>query len=119
VRIYKTYGAEAVRVVRKNPYRLARDIRGIGFRTADTIAARLGIERTAMVRVRAGVSFALGEAMEDGHCGLPEGELTALVGSLLEVEEALVHAALALELEAGDVVADTLDGARCIFLAGL
>jgi exodeoxyribonuclease V alpha subunit len=119
VRIYKTYGPEAVRVVSENPYRLARDIRGIGFRTADTIAARLGIERTAMVRVRAGVSFALGEAMEDGHCGLPEGELTALVGSLLEVEEALVHAALALELEAGDVVADTLDGARCIFLAGL
>jgi exodeoxyribonuclease V alpha subunit len=72
-----------------------------------------------MVRVRAGVSFALGEAMEEGHCGLPEGELTPLVGGLLEVEEDLVRAALALELEAGDVVADTLDGARCIFLAGL
>ncbi len=119
VRIYRTYGPDAVRVVSENPYRLARDIRGIGFRTADTIAGRLGIERTAMVRVRAGVSFALGQAMEEGHCGLPEGELTPLVGTLLEVEEDLVRVALAFELEAGDVVADTLGGARCIFLAGL
>ena len=66
VRIYKTYGAEAVRLVSENPYRLARDIRGIGFRTADQIAAKLGIEKTAMIRVRAGISFALAEAMERG-----------------------------------------------------
>ena len=75
VRIYKTYGPEAVRVVSENPYRLARDIRGIGFRTADQIAAKLGIEPTAMIRVRAGISFALAEAMEEGHCGLPEEQL--------------------------------------------
>jgi ATP-dependent exoDNAse (exonuclease V) alpha subunit len=55
VRIFKTYGADAVQVMSDNPYRLARDIRGIGFRTADTIAEKLGIEKTAMVRVRAGV----------------------------------------------------------------
>ena len=61
VRIYKTYGPDAVQIVSENPYRLARDIRGIGFRTADQIAARLGIERTAMIRVRAGISFALAE----------------------------------------------------------
>jgi exodeoxyribonuclease V alpha subunit len=66
VRIYKTYGAEAVRLVSENPYRLARDIRGIGFRTADQIAAKLGIAPTAMIRVRAGISFALAEAMEGG-----------------------------------------------------
>ena len=71
VRIYKTYGADAVRLISENPYRLARDIRGIGFRTADQIAARLGIEKTALIRVRAGISFALAEAMDDGHCGLP------------------------------------------------
>ena len=50
VRIYKTYGADAVQVISENPYRLARDIRGIGFRTADAIAAKLGIEKTAMIR---------------------------------------------------------------------
>src|ERR671911_1827310 len=57
VRIYKTYGPEAVRLVSEDPYRLARDIRGIGFRTADKIASRLGIGPTATVRVRAGISF--------------------------------------------------------------
>src|SRR3954466_7730682 len=131
VRIYKTYGPQAVEVVSENPYRLARDIRGIGFRTADQIAARLGVERTAMIRVRAGISFALAEAMEAGHCGLPEEQLVALAQGLLEVPEALVGEALALELAAGGggalarglggggVVADTLEEQRCVFLAGL
>ena len=54
VRIYKTYGADAVQVMTENPYRLARDIRGIGFKTADAIATKLGIEKTAMIRVRSG-----------------------------------------------------------------
>jgi exodeoxyribonuclease V alpha subunit len=76
VRIYKTYGADAVQVMTQNPYRLARDIRGIGFKTADAIAMKLGIEKAAMVRVRAGISYALTEAMDDGHCGLPIAELT-------------------------------------------
>src|SRR6266581_647328 len=67
VRIYKTYGADAVQIMTQNPYRLARDIRGIGFKTADAIAARLGIEKTAMIRVRAGISYALAEAMDEGH----------------------------------------------------
>jgi exodeoxyribonuclease V alpha subunit len=63
---------------RDNMGGLARDIRGIGFRTADQIAERLGIEKTAMIRVRAGVSYALADAMDEGHCGLPMDELTAL-----------------------------------------
>ena len=101
MRIYKTYGTDAVRVISENPYRLARDIRGIGFRTADQIAAKLGIEKTAMIRVRAGISYALAEAMNEGHCGLPVEELTALTGKLLEVSDDLIATALALELEAG------------------
>jgi exodeoxyribonuclease V alpha subunit len=90
VRIYKTYGADAVRLISENPYRLARDIRGIGFRTADQIAARLGIEKTALIRVRAGISFAPAEAMNEGHCGLPYEDLLALTRNLLEVPAALV-----------------------------
>jgi exodeoxyribonuclease V alpha subunit len=57
VRIYKSYGADAVQVMTENPYRLARDIRGIVFQTADAIAIKLGIEKTAMIRVRAGISI--------------------------------------------------------------
>src|SRR3954454_11303547 len=82
VRIYKTYGADAVQVMTENPYRLARDIRGIGFKTADAIAIRLGIETTALVRVRAGISYALTEAMDEGHCGLPAEELLPLAEKL-------------------------------------
>ena len=75
VRIFKTYGADAVQLITENPYRLARDIRGIGFKTADQIALRLGIQKTAMIRARAGISYALAEAMDEGHCGLPADEL--------------------------------------------
>src|SRR6516162_3891704 len=119
VRIYKTYGADAVELISENPYRLARDIRGIGFRTADQIAAKLGIEKTALIRVRAGISFALAEAMDDGHCGLPHEDLLALTRELLEVPTALVDIALGLELQDATVIADDLDGRRCVFLAGL
>src|SRR3954466_2668421 len=76
VRIFKTYGADAVQVITENPYRLARDIRGVGFRTADLVAQKVGIEPTATIRVRAGISFALAEATGEGHCGLPVEELT-------------------------------------------
>jgi exodeoxyribonuclease V alpha subunit len=119
VRIYKTYGAEAVQLISENPYRLARDIRGIGFRTADLVARKLGIEPTAMIRVRAGISFALAEATGEGHCGLPVGELTSQTAALIEVLPVLIETALERELEAGEVVADTLEGERCVFLAGL
>ena len=66
VRIFKTYGSGAVQVMTENPYRLARDIRGIGFKTADAIAMKLGIEKTATIRVRAGIPCALTEAMTRG-----------------------------------------------------
>src|SRR5438874_6747610 len=119
VRIYKTYGADAVQLISENPYRLARDIRGIGFLTADQLAAKPGIEKTALIRIRAGISFALAEAMDDGHCGLPADELIPLAQKLLEVPPDLVETALALELQDGTVIADTLEERRCIFLAAL
>ena len=119
VRIFKTYGSDAVQVMTENPYRLARDIRGIGFKTADAIAMKLGIEKTAMVRVRAGISYALTKAMDQGHCGLPTEELTPLAVALLEVPQGLVLTALDLELSEGTVIADTVGETACIFLAGL
>ena len=119
VRIFKAYGAEAIQVLSENPYRLARDVRGIGFKTADGIAARLGIEKTAMIRARAGISFTLTEAMDDGHCGLPLNDLVPLAEQLLEIPASIVEEALDLELHAGEVVADEVNDRRCIFLAGL
>ena len=106
VRIFKTYGADAIQVMTENPYRLARDIRGIGFKTADAIAMKLGIEKTATIRVRAGISYALTEAMDEGHCGLPTDELMPLAEKLLEVQQELIRTALDLELQEGTVIAD-------------
>src|ERR1700704_6190641 len=119
VRIFKTYGSDAIQVMTENPYRLARDIRGIGFKTADAIAMKLGIEKTAMIRVRAGISYALTEAMDEGHCGLPTEELIPLAEKLLEVPQELIRAALDLELQEGTVVADRVGEKTGIFLAGL
>src|SRR5512134_3089298 len=113
VRIFKTYGADAIRLISENPYCLARDIRGIGFKSADKIASKLGIEKTAMIRARAGIGYALTEAMDEGHCGVP------MAVALLEVPAEIIETALDLELRDGEVVADTVDSERCIFLAGL
>ena len=119
VRIFKTYGNDAVQVMSENPYRLAKDIRGIGFRTADLIAEKLGIEKTAMIRVRAGISFALSEAMGDGHCGLPREDLIGLAGKLVEVPQPLIESALLEELAEETVTADSVGEVDCIFLTGL
>ena len=117
VRIFRTYGADAVQVMSENPYRLACDIRGIGFRTADAIAMRLGIGKSAMIRLRAGVAHALTEAMDDGHCGLPAEELRPAAAELLEAPEDLVRTAIDEELAAGNVVADRVGETPCVFLA--
>ena len=119
VRIFKTYGVDAVQVMTENPYRLARDIRGIGFKTADAIAMKLGVEKNAMIRVRAGISYALTEAMDDGHCGLPTEELVPLAVELLEISKELVQTALDLELSEGTVIAATVGETACVFLGGL
>ena len=119
VRIFKTYGSDAIQVMTENPYRLARDIRGIGFKTADAMAMKLGVEKTAMTRVRAGISYALAEAMDEGHCGFPVAELLPLAERLLEVAPDLIRTALDLELQVGAVVADRIGEIDCVFLAGL
>ncbi len=119
VRIFRTYGPEAVSLISENPYRLAADIRGIGFLTADRIAATLGIDKRAMIRARAGVGYTLAEALDDGHCGLPETVLGAEAARLLEIPEPLVAQALDLEVAEGTIVRDTVAGTPCVFLAAL
>ncbi|WP_210030599.1 ATP-dependent RecD-like DNA helicase [Methylobacterium sp. PvR107] len=120
VRIFKTYQHDAIRVMTEDPYRLARDIRGIGFKTADAIAMKLGLTKEAPQRLRAGVSFALQTATDEGHCALPIERLATLAQKLLEVEPALIRSAIVEELaRAEDVIADTVNGEDCVFLRGL
>ncbi|MEJ2245106.1 MAG: ATP-dependent RecD-like DNA helicase [Acidobacteriota bacterium] len=115
-RIYKTYGTDAIPLIMENPYRLAGDIRGIGFKGADQIAQRLGIDKNAMVRARAGIAYTLMEAVGDGDCALPQDMLLERAEQLLEIPANLLADALALELEENNVIADSSRGKRCIFL---
>ncbi|MCU0256379.1 MAG: ATP-dependent RecD-like DNA helicase, partial [Vicinamibacterales bacterium] len=119
VRIHKTYGSDAIALIRDDPYRLARDIRGIGFVSADRIARSLGVEPTALVRVRAGCGHVLLQALDEGHAGLPREELAERAVALLGVEAPLVDEAVSRELHDGRLVADTVDGRPCVFLAAL
>ncbi len=119
VRIFRTYGVSSVQVMTENPYRLARDIFGMGFRTADLIAERLGIEKTASIRVRAGIAFALNEAVGNGHCGLPRTELVTLAERLLEVPGDLVEDAIQVELAERTVTSDRIRDTECLFLTKL
>src|ERR1700741_2506822 len=80
---------------------------------------KLVFEKTALMRVRAGISYALTEAMNEGHCGLPTEELIPLAEKLLEVPPDLIRTALDLELQEGTVVADRVGETPCVFLAGL
>jgi exodeoxyribonuclease V alpha subunit len=119
VRIFKTYGRQAIQVMKDDPYRLARDVRGIGFRTADAIAMKMGMEKTAPQRLRAGVSFALQTAMDEGHCGLPVEMLTGLAERLLEVDAGLIQAATKEAISGGEIVPDKVGDQACVFLKGL
>jgi exodeoxyribonuclease V alpha subunit len=119
VRIYKVYGADAIPLVTENPYRLARDIHGIGFKTADQIAQKLGIEKTSMLRARAGITYALLEAINNGHCALPEDELLPLAEKLLEIPREPLAEALALEIAEGNVTAGSIGEKKCVFLPHL
>ena len=103
-RIYKHYGAESVDVVRENPYRLADDIWGIGFKTADTIAAKLGFEKTAYARLRGGLMYTLNRLAEDGHCYALRQQLTETGAKLLEAEESLLSPVLDQMIADRDVI---------------
>lgn len=119
VRIYKTYGDDSIPKVTENPYRLAIDIRGIGFKTADAIAERLGIARDSLIRARAGVRHALQEIADDGHCAWPERELAEKAAGLLEIPVPILEEGIREEIAEGNLVPEDIDGQPCLFLAPL
>ncbi|MCC8250366.1 SF1B family DNA helicase RecD2 [Saccharothrix luteola] len=117
VRIYKQYNDKAIEVVREEPYRLANDVWGIGFRTADLIAKAVGIPHDSPQRVKAGLQFTLSEATNDGNCYLPENELIGDAIKILQVDAGLVIECLAeLVAEEGVVREIMPDGEPGIYL---
>lgn len=91
IRIYETYGMNLYGVLRENPYRLAEDIHGIGFRIADEIAAKIGIHTDSDYRIRSGILYTLQQAGADGHCYLPEDRLLERAGELLGLSPELME----------------------------
>lgn len=102
-KIYKQYGADSIDVVTENPYRLADDIWGIGFKTADTIAAKLGFEKDKFVRLRSGLLHTLNKLAEEGHCYGTRRQLLETGAELLGVEAALLSITLDEMIRVGDV----------------
>ena len=118
-RIYKRYGAAAVARVRENPFRLAFDVWGIGFLSADRLATALGIARDSDARVQAGVRHVLDQAGGLGHVYLPRSRLVEEAAKLLEVEPRLVEAAVDSLGRAGDVAIESTPEGAAVFEVGL
>ncbi len=117
VRIFKHYGARSLDVVRENPYRLAMDIHGIGFLTADAVARKLGFSSESDLRAEAAILYMLRQLSEEGHVFYPKDSLISLVESRLEVPQANAgRALLALETEER-VALENLDGQDAVYLS--
>lgn len=106
VKIYKTYGNESINIVKSNPFRLADDIWGIGFKTADKIAQQLGFEKNSFERCRSGIIYVLNELSNDGHCYLKREQLVAEAVKMLEIDKNLINATLDRMIEEKTVVSD-------------
>jgi exodeoxyribonuclease V alpha subunit len=119
LRIYKTYGAEAVEVLTQNPYRLAVDIHGVGFKTADEIAANMGIAKHAPQRVRAGLTYTLEKAADSGHTCLPRHLFVAEASKALQLDEGLVESEVVAMLSDASLVVERIGSEECVFLPPL
>lgn len=119
VRIYKTYGVDSIAKVSENPYRLALDIHGIGFKTADLIALKLGIPKDSMIRAQAGTRHVLQELSSEGHCACEIKKLAETGATMLEIDEALVAQAIEAEIKEGNILAEDIEGNKLIYLTAL
>ena len=119
VRIYKTYGEQAIELIRANPYALAEDVRGIGFRTADQIAQKMGVPHDSVLRACAGLAHVLLEATGQGHCALPTAQLHEEAAKLLLVPPEILAAALERTLREGGLVREQVGGEDLVFLPAL
>ena len=119
VRIFKTYGNESIIKVTENPYRLALDIHGIGFKTADTLAVKLGIPLDSLIRAQAGVRHVLQEISGDGHCAAARDALIHEAIKLLEIPAEIIEKAIALEIAEDNLVSEEINAIPSLFLTTL
>ena len=115
-KIFKTYGSESIAIVKENPYRLADDIWGIGFKTADSIAQKMGIDKGKFVRLRSGIFYTLNKLAEAGHCYATREQLIGKARELLEVEEPELEITLDEMIRTNDVIRDEAEDREAIYL---
>ena len=121
VKIYKEYGDESIKITEKNPYRLADDIWGIGFRTADKIAAKLGFDKESHERRKSGILYTLNQLSNDGHCFATPQQLLETAIELLEIDrfkilETISHMS---DKDIGNIIKDSIDGQDAFYLPSL
>jgi exodeoxyribonuclease V alpha subunit len=119
VRIYKTYGDRAVELVRANPYRLATDVWGFGFHTADELAGRLGVDPASPLRARAALRFVLQELSREGHVGFPEAGVKERTAALTGIPPEVIAEAVEAERQAGDLVREPAGDEPWLYLKPL
>ncbi len=119
IRIYRTYGHEAIAKIKENPYQLADDIRGIGFKTADELAAKLGIDRNSPFRAKAAVQYTLQDLASQGHCGCPEPGVVAHAIKLVEIEQTIIEDAVRIVVKDGSVTRESVEGEPWLYLTSL
>jgi exodeoxyribonuclease V alpha subunit len=119
VRIYRTYGQESIATIKANPYRLADEIRGIGFRSADELAAKLGVDRNSPQRAEAAVRYTLQQLSHEGHCGYPELGVIQKTTDLVHIEPAVVNKAVEHVVSEGAVIRERVEHTDWLYLAAL
>ena len=117
--IQRVYGRDAVGIVSRNPFQLIKDVRGIGFRTADALAKRSGIGKDSPERVMAGIWHLMDEARSNGNCGVRLHELVEQAEILLEVQDGLIRTGIVTMTRRRELVASNVEGAECVFLPDL
>ena len=115
VRIYKTYGEQSISRLRQNPYQLAQDLHGVGFKTADKIAAKLGVQPDTRERISAGLEYVMASAVGNGHCALPEQDLIESSTELLGIDPEKITTVLDIEIGAARMARDTGSSSSLIF----
>lgn len=119
VRIYRTYGHQSIAKIKANPFQLADDIRGIGFKTADELAAKVGIDPNSPFRARAAIQYTLQELAAAGHCGYPESGVVEQTIKLVEIDQRIVEDAVEAATKDQTLVREEVNGEPWLFLQGL
>lgn len=119
LRVFKLYGEQAIARVRANPYLLARDIPGIGFKSADAVGSKLGFGHDSILRARGGLRHVLSEVTSEGHTALPQDALLEDAAGLLGVDRDVVAGALGREIADGELVVEDIGGETMVFLPAL